>query len=133
MSKHRILKRSLAVSAGLAALTFAGAGAQAAQASGSTGSSGTSATAATASSTTYLLPGYGSSGLMPTWVWGGTTLCAFNVGYSYGTLKVQSTTGAAPEYIGVGPYQQNCINRWWWGVPVRTTNVSNSPLLVSGS
>lgn len=135
MSKQSIVRRSLAAAVGgVAALTLIGGTAQAAESSvGTATTTKTAAVTAAASSTSYSLPYYGSSALMPTW-WGrGTTVCAYNYGWNYGWLKVQSLTGAEPEYIGVEPGQERCIfNRWWWGVPVRTTNVANSPLYVSG-
>lgn len=132
MSKHSLARRSLVAAAGgLAALTLMGSSAHAAEAS-TTAKAPTTASASS-SSTSYVLPSYGSRALMPTWGFGNTHLCAFNYGTSWGQLKVQSVTGAAPEYINVAPFQQNCINRWWWGVPVWTTNQSFSPLYVSGS
>ena len=130
MTTHPIVRRSLVAAAGgLAALTLVAGGAQAAQAS----SGGKAPAKAAASPTAYVLPTYGSRAIMPTWFFGATHLCAFNYGSSTGRLKVQSTNGAAPEYFNVAPFQQNCIDRWWWGVPVWTTNQSYTPLYVSGS
>jgi hypothetical protein len=130
MIKRPIVRRSLAGTAGAAAaILLMSGGAEAAQAPRSA-----QAVSASASSTSYALPGYGSAAIMPTWPWGGTQLCAFNYGSTTGMLKVQSVTGAPPEYIsGIAPFTQKCINRWWFGVPVWTTNVSSTPLYVTGS
>lgn len=134
MSKHSLARRSLVTAVGgLAALTLMGSSAHAAEATTSVKAPTTASAAASSSPTAYVLPSYGSRAIMPTWFFGGTRLCAFNYGTSWGQLKVQSVNGAAPEYINVAPFQQNCINRWWWGVPVWTTNQSFSPLYVSGS
>ena len=89
---------------------------------------------ATGSMTSFVLAGYGSNGMDPTWFWGPTHLCVTDFSNNDGVAKVQAVIGGAgPEYIQVGAFQQNCIDRWWWGNPVRVTNVSDTTLLVTSS
>ena len=132
MLNHSLARRSVAAAVGgIGALTLVGGSASAAEPQASGIAQPTAATSS--SGTSYTLPTYGSQALMPTWFFGATHLCAFNFGSNQGRLKIQSTTGAAPEYLSVAPFQQSCIDRWWWGVPVWTTNQSSTPLYVSGT
>jgi hypothetical protein len=129
MTTHSTLRRSLLASTSvLAGIALLGTGT--AQAADST-KPATKTASVSAAGTTTTLWSYGSNALIPTWFWGGTTLCARNIGSSYGAVRVQSATGAPPEYISsLAPYQEKCINRWWWGVPVYVTNVSSTPVQV---
>jgi hypothetical protein len=90
------------------------------------------APAASAAGPSYLLR-YGDSADFPTWFWGATRLCVDNLGSSYGEAQVQTRLGAPPEWIPVQPGTTRCISRWWGGVPITVTNVSNSPLRATSS
>jgi hypothetical protein len=91
---------------------------------------GVGVTAASASTTSYLLPGGGAD--FPTWLFGTTTLCVTNLGPTDGNLEVRSRSPlAAPEYIPVGGFSRECIERRWYAVPVTATNLGNSPVSVT--
>lgn len=76
-------------------------------------------------STTFTLRS-GQSALMPTWVWSGTTICAY--GPSAGLVTLQAGASGA-EYLPAN----RCVTRWWGGVPVRVTNVAAATVTVSGT
>lgn len=91
-------------------------------------------TAARTSSTSFYLPYSGNSGLMPTWAWGSTTICVFNLGSSTGVAKLQAAAGINPPvYLYPEPFQQACRSEWWFGNPIHVTNVGSTPLVASGS
>ena len=82
--------------------------------------------------TTVLPPG--DQQLYSTWFWGSTRLCVTNLGTSPGELTVQSTSPAAgPEILPLGGRASQCIDRWWWGVPVWAINSGSTTLTVSTS
>ncbi len=80
---------------------------------------------ASAAGPDYLNPG--DTAHYPTWGWGGTTLCAYNHGYSYGRTGV-SPYGTAYESFWVAPRSTACINRWWYGNPIKVINVGSTGL-----
>jgi hypothetical protein len=86
--------------------------------------------AAQRSAMTILTPG--GQQLYSTWFWGATRLCATSAG-GPGTLTVQSTSPAAagPEDLYIGSGSTQCIDRWWFGVPVWAINSGNVTLAVS--
>ncbi len=126
----RTRRSTLAVgAAAIAASTLMGGAAHA-----DTGHAVATSRSASSSTTSFVLYNHGDSGLMPTWGWGGTTLCVTNYGLSTGVAKVQARFGgAAPEYVYVPPFGQNCINRWWFGNPLVVTDSGYTPLRITGS
>jgi hypothetical protein len=87
---------------------------------------------AMASSTVFRLNA-GQSADVPTWFWGTTTVCGFNLTGTATTLKLASRSGAAPEYIRIYGYGNSCIREAWWGVPLQVTDVGASPIQVTAS
>jgi hypothetical protein len=108
---------------GVAAAMFVGLGA-------GTGNATEASSNASIASAAQYLPNFGDSADFPTWFWGTTKLCAYNAGSGYGEAKVQSWSGADPEYLPLSPGETKCVDRWWFAVPVTVYNNAYSPLWV---
>jgi hypothetical protein len=79
---------------------------------------------------------YGGSVTFPTWVFGGTKVCATDLGapygdtYNYARVDPFPTSDNTFDQVFVQKGGTGCVTGNWWGDPVQVTNLGSTYLRV---
>ena len=80
---------------------------------------------------------FGESVTFPTWVFGGTKVCATDLGvtsgvdtYNYARVDPFPTSDNTFDQVYVPKQGTGCVTGNWWGAPIRVTNLGSTYLHV---